>query len=234
MQNIVVKSVIIKEGIVKTGKNAGNPYKSWTINGQDGSSVTTFDMMAGTLHEGDTIEAELVMNGKYTNLKSFRKVGGGYPQPPIDSVEKAFAEPAKPFAPPVVVPPIVVRTTKAPEIAEAVAVKAIVELACAKVLPATDQRVQAAINWCTDKLSHYLPQKGSDIPLPVIKPSVGGTGDADVDKRMLLSLVKSNMKFPDEKTAISWLINVAKIPQTRIDSEPGNVFAEVSTKQGWD
>ena len=202
------------------------------------TKAATFDFLAASLKPGDTIEceAELKPNDKYMNLNlhGIKKVGGGYPQPPIDSVEKAFTEPVKPFTPPAVVSPTVVRTTKDQEISEAVAIKAIVELACAKVIEPNDPYVRAAKNWIADKLSHYLAPNHTQLSVEANKPSVGGTGDASVDKRMLLGLVKTNMKFPDDKTAISWLVNVHKVPQTKIDTEAGKVYDEVRTKQGWE
>lgn len=49
----------------------------------------------------------------------------------------------------------------------------------------------------------------------------------------LLQWVAENMKFKTIATARNWLVNVAKIENSRIDTEPQEVIKEVAQLQGW-
>ena len=240
MQTIKIDSVVKwKEG---DGNKNGKAYH-WisynltfpelTIFDQTGTQykftkAATFDFLAASLKPGDTIECEAEINDKYLNLKGLKKVGGSLTEA-VNTYRENIVQTAIPK-------PILPKTLsdRDREVDEGKAVDYLIRMVEAKIITPDSTHAKAAINWCTDKLSHYLPPRGSDTPLLANKPSVGGTGDASVDKRLLLGLVKTNMKFPDDKTAISWLVNVQKVPQTRIDTEAVKVYDEVREKQGWE
>lgn len=230
-----MQTIKVKDVEVKTGEKNGTAWTKYTIHGEDGSQVATFNANASSLKSGDTINAEVVVEGKYTNLKSFSKVGGTAPVAPprvvpIDEVEKIFADKPKPSLP---------SGNKDKEIREAVAVKAVVEMAgngCLNMDDPIDARLLKAVKqWCTDALSGYLAPQGSDTPKTENKPPVaqGDERDNAVDKKMLFSLVKSNMKLTSDKSVCTWLENVAKVDMARLDIEAGVVFREISEKQGW-
>ena len=222
---------------IKKGKSGTSQHGEWQkydmtfpelqIFDQTGTKFTftrasTFDNCSA-LKAGDTIECEAEINDKYLNLKGLKKVGGSLTEA-VNTNRETIAQ----TMPKVIEP----RNTREQSIDEAVAIKAIVELACGNVIEKADPLVRAAKNWIADKLSHYLAP--TQLSVEANKPSVGGTGDASVDKRMLLGLVKTNMKFTDDKTAIAWLVNVHKVSQSRIDNDAVNVYDEVREKQGWE
>ncbi|MFW9991941.1 MAG: hypothetical protein ACFFD4_07755 [Candidatus Odinarchaeota archaeon] len=49
----------------------------------------------------------------------------------------------------------------------------------------------------------------------------------------LLQWVADNMKFKSQKTARNWIVNVCKIENDRIDSEPQEVMTKIAELQGW-
>lgn len=70
-------------------------------------------------------------------------------------------------------------------------------------------------------------------PAPAQAVTEAGGRDIEVDKRMLFSMVKSNMKLKTNEAACTWLENVAKVDMARLDIEPDVVFKEVSVKYNW-
>ena len=73
-QKIKIRNIETKEG-----DNAKGHWQNFIITGEDGSKTSTFDTSASVLKEGDTIEAEIEMKGKYANIKSFKVIEHGVP-----------------------------------------------------------------------------------------------------------------------------------------------------------
>ncbi len=71
------------------------------------------------------------------------------------------------------------------------------------------------------------------------KPEVVESDGAEkkaTEKDLLIGLVIHHLKLRGDKTAVSalsWMLNVAKIPQERIDNEPAKVAQELIEKHEW-
>ncbi len=118
-------------------------------------------------------------------------------------------------------------------IALQVAVKAIVEMAGNGTLLVDDPLTIAVKQWCADQLRNYLPPdtvKPSDFEHVSTKDAI--VEDNETAKRMLIKLVQTNLKYPQEKTAISWLQNVAKVGD-RLETEAGDVAKELIQQYNW-
>lgn len=188
---------------VKNGEKDGKPWTKYTVIGEDKSSLSTFDRNAATLKSGDSIEAQVEVQGKYTNLKSFKVVGAG----PVATQEKLVPGPQPPTAPSPVTPKDSRNTDE--KIAEQVAVKAVVELAVGKVIEPNHPLVTAVKAWCCDKLRNYL----STIPPEAIKAPVVVSGKSEGDKdegcgvdMTFLKELMGKLDWPPAKCA-SWLEN---------------------------
>ena len=177
---------------------------------QDGTPHTftkasTFDDSAATLVNGDIIEAEtdLSEDKKYLNLKKITKLNT---EP---TCAKPITEPAKPGAK---TEPGPVRTARDESIDQAVAIKAITELASNNVLPKEHPLVTAVTNWCTEKLRNYLSM-GIDIPVapekPVATPPDAKPEGCGVDMEWLREFLKK-LKW-EEGTAMSWIEATFKV-----------------------
>lgn len=60
----------------KSGVNSRGQWTKYSITGENNTQFSTFDDNAHILNIGDTIEAEVKMDGKYANIMAFRKVDG--------------------------------------------------------------------------------------------------------------------------------------------------------------
>jgi len=70
MQKIKIANIEVTEG-----DNDKGHWSKYLIIGDDKTRVSSFDKGAASLKVGDTIEAEVEVKGKFTNLKSFKVVG---------------------------------------------------------------------------------------------------------------------------------------------------------------
>ena len=119
------------------------------------------------------------------------------------------------------------------KIAEQVAVKAVVEMAGSGVLTIDSPLIIAVKQWCSDKLSNYLPPALSEHQVSSDKPLETQRSDNQTDKDILIGLVMNHLKYKDAKTAISWLKNVAKIDTDRLENEPKEVAKELIESMRW-
>lgn len=108
MQIIKITNVERKEGTSNQG-----PWVNTTVTGEKGLKASTFE--PNDLKKGDVIEAELVKDGIYLKLKSFKKMNNQ-----SQNVKPAPARSPEP--------------TKDEMIQEQVAVKIASDLLCAKVI----------------------------------------------------------------------------------------------------
>ena len=76
-QTIKIASVEVTEG----NKKDGSPWKKYTVVGEDDSKLSTFDSKASSLSGGDTIEADIEVKGKFTNIVSFKLLSKGIAKP---------------------------------------------------------------------------------------------------------------------------------------------------------
>ena len=76
MQKITVANVEIK-----AGKNDKGDWIKTSLTGADGLKASGFDKGLATLKAGDAIEAEIVVDGKYTNILSWKIISQGVALP---------------------------------------------------------------------------------------------------------------------------------------------------------
>ncbi len=133
MQRIRIASIETREGDTDKGH-----WVSYILTGEDKTKVSTFDGKASSLKVGDTIEGEIELKGKFTNLKSFKVVGQSVPIQP--EPQKASEKPIRGG------------TDREQSIEQSVAVKAIVELRVANALTDKSPEYQAVLTWCRERL----------------------------------------------------------------------------------
>lgn len=78
---ITIKDIKVKEGITKSGPNAGKPWKLIILIGQDGTEFTTFDASAQEVGIGGIIELEPIIKAGKINFTEFKIIQKG--QPPV-------------------------------------------------------------------------------------------------------------------------------------------------------
>ena len=176
-QKFKIASIEIKEGT-----NARGDWKSFIITGEDKSKVSTFDSAAGSLKAGDTIEAEIEVKGKFTNLKSFKVIEHGAarpsPKPPSPDREQS--------------------------IEQSVAVKAVVELVGYKAIPLNHPLFRATLDWLWEKL---LPDSVKSPPIEPEKST--GRPVADKSGGNLLPAFKTGAELVNYALKNGW--NMADI-----------------------
>lgn len=133
---------------VKEGNNARGPWTNYIITGEDNVKASTFDKKAAALKVGTTIEAELELKGKFTNIKSFEVVG-----------YEVIGHGSPPLKPDIVQPPAAVvsdEIDKRQSIESQVAAKIGAELMAAKIILWDSPLGKATIAWCLARLGGKL------------------------------------------------------------------------------
>lgn len=87
MQKITVKSIELT-----TGTNEKGEWVKTQITSQDGAKMSSFDKKASELKEGDIIEGEIEVKGKYTNLKEWKFISSAPANPMPQSNSKMTQE----------------------------------------------------------------------------------------------------------------------------------------------
>lgn len=234
MQTIKITKIEVTEG--------DSPKGHWIkrlITGEDKAQFATFSPTASSLKEGDMIEADIEVKGKYTNIKEFRVLTPPSEKPkPIETPQQEVTSRQ------VVAIARGMHDKTDDRIAEQVALKAGIELWTMGMIKADDPLSKACYQWCCDKLGHYISPDHTGLHMEPNKPLETQGGDSQTDKDMdmdsekainkaeLLGLVMNRMKFKATQTAKNWLIS-QQITQDRIDKEPKAVAKEICEKMGW-
>lgn len=215
----------------REGDNAKGHWQSYIITGEDKSKVSTFDASASSLKEGDTIEAEVEVKGKFVNLTSFKVIDHNIPtlkSEPRQTVDGG--------------------NDRGQSIESQVAIKAIVELRIANALTDKSPEYQAMLLWCRRRLGIELaPELPPEAVESTGKPSKASTSavisqeekqpekaGANNAVKELYDLVKKNKPAcKSDKNVEAYLQGVLKIDLARLETEPDKVLAEVKTITGW-
>ena len=147
-QLIKIANIAISEGV----KKDNTPWKKWTITGEDKTSASTFDSPASSLNVGDTIDAEIELKGKFANIKTFKVVEHGAPEPEAPTLAKVAPAKVAPLA------------NRDDAISEAVAVKAVIELLSAKIIDLKHPLAIRALVFLDKHLPETKPTQSQDAP----------------------------------------------------------------------
>ena len=150
MQKITVKSVETKQG-----KTSGKPF--YILTDDKGASYSSFDESVCQLQPGAVIDGEVEISGKYNNLKAWHRSPPApmatVPQPPSAGATPDYAQ------------------IQRRSIEEQTAVKSIVELAVAGVIPVGHIALRAALAWLTKRVEpeYHLNQNDYSALEPIKK-----------------------------------------------------------------
>ncbi len=96
--------------------------------------------------------------------------------------------------------------------------------------------------WCNEKKPKEKV-KAQPEPAPELEPQPieaqefeALKPEAEAEKEQsddLFTWIATNMSWKDSKSAKSWIVNVCKIPEDKIASDPDGVKAEIAQLQGW-
>ncbi len=134
---------------VKEGDNARGHWRNFILTGEDGTKVSTFDTSASSLKEGDTLEAEIELKGKFANLKTFKMI------------EKALEKTPEPHQ--------LGGNARDESIERQVAAKIVGELLTAKIIGLDHTLAKGVIKWLSNKLdvNDLRGEKPTEPPKPV-------------------------------------------------------------------
>lgn len=215
----------IKESkVVKTGTNKSGDWELIRVTSEDNTEYTTFDKKS-KLPSGSVIDFEPVIGEKgKLSFKECAVVSEGQVAISLnDMTPDMWADKQR-----------IERTS----IEAQVAYKGIVELMVAQILKPTEGAGKRAIDWAISKLGHEV------IPKTKTPDTAQAEKDADelwpkaaeAEKEQsgdLFAWIAENMGWKDSKSAKSWIVNVCKIPEDKIASDPDGVKAEIAQLQGW-
>lgn len=213
---------IIKE--VKEIHSKDGTKTFYEVTFQDDAEATTFDATIKQASSGDSLEWEADIKGKYVNIKDgWKLTKQTSPIKPENGSQMSKEEWAE-------------KQNK-----ELMARAKNTALMQACELAKTDRIKLEEITLYADRFLAWL--KGSpQLPQAKTKPVKDETsaleeffGEREPVKptEKLFSKVAEAMGWRDSKTARTWIVNVCKIADSRITSEPDKVWEEICQLQGW-
>ncbi len=203
--------------VLKTGTGKNGDWELIKVVSDDNTEYTTFDKKAKNT-TGAVIEFDPIIKEGKLSFKDFKIVSeapaGVTTSPQMTKEDWASKD-------------LVQRTS----IEAQVAFKGIIKLVAAGVLPLDDKLAMLAKDWASSRLTTKSPLMQS-LP-PATKEPVEELFSEDNKTTTLYDYIATNMNWKNSKSARTWIVNICKIAEDRIDSEPEIVKKEIAQLQGW-
>lgn len=230
-----MQKVMVAEVEVDHGETDGRPWTKVTLIGEDGSRFSTFDHKAEGL-KGSFVELDPIIKGQYVNFKKWNILEEAtIQQPPQQEEPKVTLQPASPYQSEIEARAKNTALMQACELAKSD------KIDVDKILAQANKFLVWLQGGCElgTRETNVITQHWEDPFGIATEETTQGNGSHQFDNGIirttdqLFALVASKKNWKDAKTARTWIVNVCKISEEKINNDPAGCYEEIKKSQGW-
>jgi len=183
-----VQKITVADIKIKTGTGEKGPWTNTAIIDEKGARFSSFDKKLSQLNKGSVIEAEVVVDGKFLNIKEFKILEEAPASGEADTGASQMSKEdwAKKDA------------IERLSIEAQTAVKALIQLAGSPVTGLPAEAVEKALNWCINRIDRTMP------PLPALSVKMKAKAEKEKPNEAWNELVTEPEEEPKSFIDMDW------------------------------